>query len=38
MYFFHIDESGNRDVKKTDEPHVLTALGMYENQWRGFET
>jgi len=38
MYFFHIDESGNRDVKKTDEPYVLTALGMYENQWRGLET
>ena len=38
MYFFYIDESGNRDVKKTDEPYVLTAVGMYENQWRGFNT
>ena len=38
MYFFYIDESGNRDVKKTDEPYVLTAIGMYENQWRGFNT
>lgn len=35
MYFFYIDESGNRDVK-VDEPYVLTAVGMYENQWRGF--
>ena len=36
MYFFYIDESGNRDVKKIDEPYVLSAVGMYENQWRGF--
>jgi hypothetical protein len=35
MYFFYIDESGNRDVK-VDEPYVLTAIGMYEGQWRGF--
>ncbi len=32
MYFFYIDESGNRDVN-TDEPYVLTAVGMYERQW-----
>ena len=35
MYFFYIDESGNRDVKP-DEPYVLTAVGMYEGQWPGF--
>jgi len=36
MYFFYIDESGNRDVNKKDEPYVLAAVGMYENQWLGF--
>lgn len=36
MYFFYIDESGSRDVNKTDEPYVLTAVGMYENRWRRF--
>lgn len=36
MYFFYIDESGNRDVKKTDEPYVLAAVGMYERQWPQF--
>ena len=35
MYFFYIDESGSRDAK-ADEPYILTAVGMYENQWRGF--
>ena len=35
MYFFYIDESGNRDVN-VDEPYVLAAVGMYEGQWRGF--
>ncbi len=35
MYFFYIDESGNRDVK-VDEPYVLTAVGMFENQWPSF--
>ena len=35
MYFFYIDESGGRDLKK-DEPYVLAAVGMYENQWYGF--
>lgn len=35
MYFFYIDESGNRDVK-VEEPYVLTAVGMYENHWRKF--
>lgn len=35
MYFFYIDESGNRDVK-VNEPYVLAAVGMYEGQWDGF--
>ena len=35
MYFFYIDESGNRDVKK-DEPYVLAAVGMHESQWHDF--
>ena len=35
MYFFYIDESGNRDVK-VEEPYVLVAVGIYENQWRDF--
>ena len=35
MYFFYIDESGNRDVN-VDEPYVLAAVGMYEGQWRRF--
>ncbi len=36
MYFFYIDESGNRDVKKRDEPYVLATVCMYENQWHKF--
>ncbi len=35
VYFFYIDESGNRDVK-VNEPYVLAAVGMYEKQWFGF--
>lgn len=39
MYFFYVDESGDRNpVVKRDEPFVMVALGLHEYQWRRFET
>ena len=44
MYFFYFDESGSRDpsagtaAKPKDHLYVLLAIGMYEGQWRQFET
>ena len=44
MYFFYFDESGNRDPSvgtpsaPKDHIYVLLAVGMYEGQWRRFET
>ena len=44
MYFFYFDESGSRDPspgtadKPKDHIYVLLAVGMYERQWRPFET
>ena len=44
MYFFYLDESGSRDPsvgtaqKPKDHLYVLLAVGMYEGQWRPFET
>ena len=44
MYFFYFDESGSRDPsagtaeKPKDHLYVLLAVGMYEGQWRPFET
>ena len=44
MYFFYFDESGNRDPSvgtssaPKDHIYVLLAVGMYEGQWRHFET
>ena len=44
MYFFYFDESGSRDPsagtpeKPKDHLYVLLAVGMYEGQWRTFET
>ena len=44
MYFFYFDESGSRDpsvgtaAKPKDHLYVLLAVGMYEQQWRPFET
>lgn len=43
MYFFYIDESGNRDPlpgtanQPKDHIYVLLAVGLYERQWRPFE-
>ena len=43
MYFFYIDESGNRDPslgtadRPKDHIYVLLAVGLYERQWRPFE-
>jgi len=38
MYFFYIDESGDRNPNvKRDEPFVLTAVGFYENRWNRFD-
>lgn len=43
MYFFYIDESGNRDPspgtanRLKDHIYVLLAVGLYERQWRPFE-
>ena len=38
MYFFYIDESGDRNpTVKRDEPFVLTAVGFYENRWNRFD-
>ena len=44
MYVFYFDESGSRDPsagtaeKPKDHLYVLLAVGMYEGQWRPFET
>ena len=44
MYFFYFDESGSRDpsigsaAKPKDHLYVLLAVGMWEGQWRRFET
>ena len=44
MYFFYFDESGTRDPSvgtpsaPKDHIYVLLAVGMYEGQWRRFET
>ena len=44
MYFFYLDESGSRDpslgtaAKPKDHLYVLLAVGMWEGQWRRFET
>lgn len=44
MYFFYLDESGSRDpsIGTPDNPkdhiYVLLAVGMYERQWRPFES
>ena len=44
MYFFYFDESGSRDPsagtveRPKDHLYVLLAVGMYEGQWRQFET
>ena len=44
MYFFYFDESGSRDPsigtaeKPRDHLYVLLAVGMWEGQWRRFET
>ena len=44
MYFFYFDESGSRDPspgtadKPKDHIYVLLAVGMYEGQWRPFES
>jgi hypothetical protein len=38
MYFFYLDESGERNpAVKKDEPFVMVALGLHEYQWRRFE-
>lgn len=38
MYFFYIDESGEKNpTVRKDEPFVLLALSLYEGQWRKFE-
>lgn len=44
MYFFYFDESGSRDPSSgtvdapKDHLYVLLAVGMYEGQWKPFET
>ena len=44
MYFFYFDESGSRDPsvgtkkKPKDHIYVLLAVGMYEGQWRRFDS
>ena len=44
MYFFYFDESGSRDPsvgtkeKPKDHLYVLLAVGMYERQWRRFDS
>lgn len=35
MYFFYIDETGNRDLSN-DRFYVLTAVGMFEGRWKRF--
>ncbi len=44
MYFFYFDESGSRDpsvgtaVNPKDHLYVLLAVGIWDGQWRDFET
>jgi len=39
MYFFYIDESGEKNPKvKKDEPFVYIALALHEYQWKKFES
>ena len=44
MYFFYFDESGSRDPsvgtseKPKDRLYVLLAVGMFEQQWRPFDS
>ena len=44
MYFFYFDESGSRDpsvgttANPKDHLYVLLAVGMYERQWRFFDS
>ncbi|NUN08956.1 MAG: DUF3800 domain-containing protein [Ignavibacteriaceae bacterium] len=38
MYFFYVDESGEKNPKvKRDEPFVFLGLGLHEYQWKKFE-
>ncbi len=48
MYFFYVDESGNRDPQietirddgtrvAKDWLYVLTAVSLFEHKWHGFE-
>lgn len=37
MYLFYVDESGNLDVNNADSwLYVLTAVGLFEHNWRTF--
>lgn len=38
MYLFYIDESGNRDTQHLERErfYVLTAVGMFERNWKSF--
>jgi hypothetical protein len=36
MYFFYVDESGNRKPTSGGEVYVLTAVGIHEYQWKKF--
>ena len=36
MYFFYVDESGDRGLASPDPIYVLTAIGLYENRWHKF--
>ena len=44
MYFFYFDESGSRDpsigtpAEPRDHLYVLLTVGMYERQWRPFDS
>lgn len=44
MYFFYFDESGSRDpsagtsTKPKDHLYVLLTVGMFERQWRNFDS
>ena len=36
MYFFYVDESGDRGIKSSRPIYVLAAIGLYENRWYKF--
>jgi len=36
MYFFYVDESGNRKPGSGGDIYVLTAVGIHEYQWKKF--